>query len=277
MGKYFSKFPVIEYQGKIAKNILARPKVMTDLDSGKTPYYTYKVPAGKYYDQISSEYYGNHDFTWLMYLANQVVDPYYDVYLNDEDFNQFIIKKYGSIAFAQSVYAYWENSYKSDTREISFIQYDSLPPQQKRFWTPVVTNVYTSPTAYRRKQLDEKVSTNRVVTVSSNQSSQYTINDEFITQDINGNPAGGIVKAISGNNITLNHVFSVIVNGNEYSELINQISAFDNIPAIEAQYWTPVTLLEMEERANLERQDIRMVDKSLTYVVEKDLKKVMNE
>lgn len=277
MGKYFSKFPAIEYQGKIAKNILARPKVRAEISSGKTPYYDFKVPAGKYYDQISNEYYNNHDFTWLMYLTNNIIDPYYQVYLNDEDFESFIIKKYGSIAFARSVYVYWRHNYKTDKRELTSFQFDSLPINQKRYWQPVYTNIYVGPSKYIRKVSDETVSTNRIVKVTTSNVQDYNVDDEFITTDVLGNPAGGIVKSIDGNNLILQHVFSRIINGNEYSELVNTVTSVNSISADEIQYWEAVTLYDMEEEMNLQRQDIKMIDRSLTYQVEKDLKKAMNE
>ena len=122
---YFSDFPQIEYQAKIARSIMARPRIASSLLSNPAAVYSYTVNNDLRPDQVAHLYYGDSELLWLIFLANNIVDPYYGWPLTQNTFQDFIISKYGSIATAKSTikhYRYQEKDKATDeiwkTKEI---------------------------------------------------------------------------------------------------------------------------------------------------------------
>ncbi len=97
MSRYFDRFPVINYDGTVAKNILAR--VDFSEQSKRDIYSTFQFTLEEGFerpDLLSYNYYGSSQFDWMIYLTNNIVDPYYDYYKSTDDFKKFIESKYGS-------------------------------------------------------------------------------------------------------------------------------------------------------------------------------------
>lgn len=122
---YFSDFPQIEYQAKIARSIMARPRIASSLLSNPAAIYSYTVNNDLRPDQVAHLYYGDSELLWLIFLANNIVDPYYGWPLTQNTFQDFIISKYGTIATAKSTikhYRYQEKDKATDeiwkTKEI---------------------------------------------------------------------------------------------------------------------------------------------------------------
>ena len=51
---------------------------------------------------IRDRYYDDPQLVWLIFLANNILDPYYDWPLPQNQFGDFLISKYGTIAAAQA-------------------------------------------------------------------------------------------------------------------------------------------------------------------------------
>ena len=116
---YFSDFPQIEYQAKIARSIMARPRIASSLLSNPAAIYSYTVNNDLRPDQVAHLYYGDSELLWLIFLANNIVDPYYGWPLSQNTFQDFIISKYGTIANAKSTikhYRYQEKDKATDER-----------------------------------------------------------------------------------------------------------------------------------------------------------------
>ena len=72
-------------------------------------YYDYTVQEGDRPDTLAYDYYGSASYTWLVLLANDIKDPYYDWPLFGDNFDAYIIKKYGGLTqAAQKVHHYEE-------------------------------------------------------------------------------------------------------------------------------------------------------------------------
>jgi hypothetical protein len=98
MSRYFTNYPTIEYQGKQIRDITKRSKIRDELLSDPFIYIPFTVRDGEKPETIAQLYYGSVDDTWLVLLANKMVDPYYDWPLSDEEFNQYFIDKYSEIS-----------------------------------------------------------------------------------------------------------------------------------------------------------------------------------
>jgi hypothetical protein len=94
---YFKNFANITYGNKKAKNIMARPKIVDDVLSNTEAFYDYIIPEGFRAEQVADLYYDNPEYVWLIYLCNNIVDPYYDWPLTQTEFDQYLTDKYGSI------------------------------------------------------------------------------------------------------------------------------------------------------------------------------------
>jgi len=108
MSEYFSYFPKTEHdltnvnQKIQLTNILRRFKVRSDVSSRADVYYEYDVQAGDRPDTIAEKYYGDADLAWIILHFNDITDPFFGWPLFNENFNNYIKKKYGSIANAQA-------------------------------------------------------------------------------------------------------------------------------------------------------------------------------
>ena len=96
--RYFEQFPIIQYNQYNTRNIIAKVK-LTDVLS--EDYFSYANYSLKTFDTpwtVAHDYYGTVDRTWLVYMSNNIIDPYYEWYMDQENFEKYIIKKYGSVS-----------------------------------------------------------------------------------------------------------------------------------------------------------------------------------
>jgi len=108
MSQYFQVFPTVDYD--ILKNgstinvpnITLRFKINELLRNKLSVFYDYSIKDGEKPETISYKYYGDTRFHWFVFMVNQILDPQYEWVLNNFDFANFIVNKYGSIAAAQS-------------------------------------------------------------------------------------------------------------------------------------------------------------------------------
>jgi len=109
---YFADFPTIEYQGKIARNLMARPKIKDNLLSNPNSFYDFVIKGDLRADQVAGMYYNDPHLAWLIYLANGITDPYYEWPLNQNQFNDFLISKYGTVEAAQAKILHYKHNTK---------------------------------------------------------------------------------------------------------------------------------------------------------------------
>lgn len=98
MSRYFTHFKKIEYQGKQVRDITNRSKIRDDLLADPFIYLPYTIADGEKPETVAQLYYGSVDDTWLVLLANNITDPYYDWPLSDEEFDQYFIDKYSEFS-----------------------------------------------------------------------------------------------------------------------------------------------------------------------------------
>ena len=92
--KYFEHFPVIEYQGRKVRDISRRASFARSLANNPFVYYSYTVQEGERAEDIALEYYGSVDYIWLVYMANNIIDPYYEWPMDGQTFNDYLVDKY---------------------------------------------------------------------------------------------------------------------------------------------------------------------------------------
>tara|TARA_B100001057_G_scaffold266059_1_gene266294 strand:- start:8268 stop:8648 length:381 start_codon:yes stop_codon:yes gene_type:complete len=92
--KYFENFPVIEYQGRKVRDISRRASFVRAVSTNPYVYYPYTVKENERAEDIAHKYYGSVDYVWLVYMANNIIDPYYEWPMDGQTFNDYLVAKY---------------------------------------------------------------------------------------------------------------------------------------------------------------------------------------
>ena len=108
---YFSKIGVTPYNGDTVNNIITSIRFKEAVSKYNIVYYPYTIAEGERPDIIASNYYGDERYAWLVLLANNVIDPYYQWPLSTNEFNDYIMDKYGSVAEAFTQIAFYRNNW----------------------------------------------------------------------------------------------------------------------------------------------------------------------
>ena len=100
---YFKEFPKLFYSTslgiknfKTVTNIFANVRFLREVLLNADLYYTYDVKDGERPEDIASKLYKDVEKHWIILLANGVVDPQYDWVMGQQQFNDYINKKYSS-------------------------------------------------------------------------------------------------------------------------------------------------------------------------------------
>lgn len=144
MAKYFDQFPLVFYDinrnsvqtptYQLPVNLLVRVRVLVEKLDRVFHYYTYTVKDGDTPEILAEKYYNEPEAHWLILLTNNITDPQYDWPLNNRNFDNYIVGKYGSLETAQTTWKKWFKCYRVDDTgtgesyirkfEISEEQYD---------------------------------------------------------------------------------------------------------------------------------------------------------
>jgi hypothetical protein len=272
MARYFDRFPIVDYDGDIAKNILARvdftEKTKRDI------YSTFQFTLEEGFerpDLLSYNYYGSSKFDWMIYLTNNIVDPYYDYYKSAEDFKSYMETKYGSNSNARSITLFYRLNWHEDERTITVQQYEALVADEtanaRKYWKPKLTNT-GAVIGYERIKEDWTVSTNKVLSLSLTVSpSGFAIGDR-VTQTSTGAYATVDYIDLENNTLTVKHVNGTFtVNEAEGIKEITLIS--QNIPEAEAEYWYAVNAYDDEQETNELKRNVFVLKSSYLAETEK--------
>lgn len=92
--KYFKHFPIINYKGTRVRDITRRTRFIKEVTSNPYLYMPYTVNEGQRIQDIAQDYYGSVDYDWVVMLANNIIDPYFEWPLEEKDFKLYLIAKY---------------------------------------------------------------------------------------------------------------------------------------------------------------------------------------
>ena len=94
MSEYFDKFPIVTYKGVQIRDITRRVRFLNSSISNPFAFLPYTVQQGDKPEDVAYYYYGSTEYTWLVYLSNNIVDPYHDWPLTESNFTEFLKSKY---------------------------------------------------------------------------------------------------------------------------------------------------------------------------------------
>jgi hypothetical protein len=268
MSRYFSRFPLVDYNGVPAKNILARVDFTDEAKRDIYSNFDYVIQDDLIRpDFLSYTYYDSSQYDWMIYLSNNVVDPYYDYYLSVDDFNNYIIGKYGTLASAREKTMFYRNDWAADDSLITESVYDSLDASIKKYWKPRL-GANNKIAGYERLKVDWIVSTNKVLElVLTVDVTSFNIGD-IISQESTDAKAVIVSIDTSRNSVIVQHVeedFEVDV-----AEGLQEINVLKvNIPALESAFWSRVSAYDYEQEKNELKRYVNLIKKSYLPEVEK--------
>lgn len=297
--RYFEKFPVITYANNQAIDITKRVSLLDRVSTNPYVFYPYEITSEERADQLSYRYYNDPYRSWLLYLTNKIVDPYYEWYLNNQEFEDFVIKKYGSsVSAQQKVKHYRSNWVSSAEQSISQSEWNALTVSQQQYWEPIF-NPDNTIKSYQRKQRDLSHVTNKIVSYAINANAfelKSFITDEIVTVVFdNQNSGNGQVLKVDTNTgiLYLQHMRGsfidndeVFITGNSYVystesnvnvALIDVTLLANNIPTDEEMYWESVSYYDFENEKNEYNKTIRIMDSDLKDVAAENLNNLMKE
>ena len=114
MPRYFNKFPKLLYTKNsnttLVTNLLARvDKIKSKLDSDSL-FYTYDIQEGDTPELIASKYYDDAELHWVVLMFNDMYDPFYDWPMHYQQFQSYIVDKYGDVATAMATHHHYEKT-----------------------------------------------------------------------------------------------------------------------------------------------------------------------
>lgn len=98
MSKYFQHFPYILYNDEVVTDITRRSSVLKKLEGNPYLFLPYTVKEGDTIQTIADDYYGDPGLSWLIVMANNIIDPIADFFKDYQTFNEFVIQKYSKQA-----------------------------------------------------------------------------------------------------------------------------------------------------------------------------------
>jgi len=286
--QYFKKFPTITYNGYQAVNLMVRTALIEKFYNQSSSYYNIDLINSQRADSLSSDVYSDSYMSWILYLSNKIIDPYYGWNLSQYDFNNFLITKYGSVATAQKKIAYWNNNWYDNPEHISVSQYNAMLDYQKKYYEAVYAGKKIL--EYQRKQDDWVVNTNQIWEYTTD-GNPNVILDEKITIYANSYPVangqllfansslvrihqvGGITNSYS------NSTANVTISGETKDNRVHIITAnliAKNISDEEYVYWSPVSYYDIEDIKNTYNGNIRVLNPEYATVAALQLKRLLN-
>jgi len=258
------------------------------LNNNPYVYYPYDIDAFERPDQISNEYYSDPYKSWIIYLTNDIVDPYYEWYMNQEEFTDHIKLKYGTVETATDKILHYRNNYDGD-EAISVSRFNSLSSALVKYWNPVYSNS-SKIISYARKTTDWVVNTNKILSYS-------VANTSFINNEIvdivfsNSNKGKGQIASVSNNTIFVQHVSgvyntssNVTISGTSYiygresnvnTHFTTATIVASNISAEEESYWTSVSYYDFENEKNEYNKSVRLLDNRYSTTFSNNFRDIM--
>lgn len=271
MDKYFTKLPTISYRGMTVKDISRSARLTPEARKNSSLYYPLQIEAGFRADNLAEAYFGDAEQDWLIWLTNDIIDPYYNWYLSEREFENFIITKYGSYADAQKQIMYYRNNWSNLDEVISSDYYNnSLSLTLKKYYTPNF-GMNNKILNYKRIEEDWVVNTNRII--------QYDISSEAFTEGeildikfsgsivgectvITSNTTSVLVQHVSGNSVANSTWTKQLIGETSGIQANTELSTTMsiNLSDDEFAFWTPVTAFDVEFEHNESNKNLYVIN-----------------
>jgi hypothetical protein len=116
MAEFFEHFPKIQYDvsktGNSYKDVICdvffRFKFIEAVKRQNVIYFPYVVTTGDTPEIVSDKVYDDIEGHWIIMMLNDIIDPHFDWYMEEDVFLRFLKDKYGSVATAYNTPHHYE-------------------------------------------------------------------------------------------------------------------------------------------------------------------------
>lgn len=271
---YFDKTPSVVYGGRVAKNIVSKAQLSEETKGNKFNFYPYTMQAERS-DNLSNKYYESPGYSWLIWLTNDIIDPYYQMPLTDEELREHIKVKYGSLEIAQRKIKCWRSNWYNDNTRLTPTQFDNLLYSHKKYYDPVLNN-YLQVAEYKRKADSTLLNTNVII--------ELEVGPGYIVgEEVTVGSSYAAVSIVDGNYIIIENVVGLFNLGSTIlgktsgtTSIITQSTTLStSLASSEASFWQPVTYFQYEQDLNEGRKSIKLLDNRFKNQADTELKRVM--
>ena len=286
MENLFEKFPLTLYNNTLCRDITRRVKIDERTKNALTLYYTYEVKGGARADLISDAYYEEPTLDWLLWMTNNIVDPYYQWNLSENDFNDFLIKKYGSVENSiKKILCYRNNWYNDDKVLTPEFYENTLDRNWKKYYAPFYGN-NVKILYWKRREEDWVMETNKIYKLYVSDPTVFVAGELVDVKNTSTTRVGGgEITAIGSTYILLKNIDGSFANNNivtgEISLLPQTITdvalVYEAIKDDEGVFWSPVTYYDIENEKNAYNRSINILDKSQLINVVDQMNNLLKE
>ena len=288
--RYFEKFPVITYNGYSSVDIISNARLVERFINNPYVYYPYELSSEQRADVIADQYYDDSYFSWLVYYGNKVVDPYYDWNLPDDDFNNFITAKYGSVEYAQKKVAFYRTNWYNDDRQISPSLFNNtILGVEQKYWERKYNEEIGIILYYYRKPMAVMMNTYKIITLETTNVGTLSAGDLVDVRRNSIDVGTAEVLVSNTSSVTVKNIYLTagdiaagdIIRHDSNTSIVytvaSTISTVVNIPDSEYAYWEPVSYYDMENEKNTEKKTIKLVDNKLSMIVSEALSDALSQ
>lgn len=93
---YFKEFPLANYSNNLSRNIILKSAIVKSVLEKTSVFYNYIIQEGYRPDMVAYEEYGSPEYDWIVYLSNNITDPYYDWPIDSNNFDGYLEAKYNT-------------------------------------------------------------------------------------------------------------------------------------------------------------------------------------
>lgn len=290
---YFQNLPLLSYSNTLVRDISRRTVINMKSSGLDVNFYPYEITDNIRTDQLAEYYYDDSLLEWMALLSNDIIDPYYGWYMDDDTFNKLIVDKYGDVVTAQKYIKHYINNWADDETELSVGYYNNtIADTLKKYWKPV----YIRPTEishYVRREDDIVRNTNQIIqyTISSNNDTIALQPNELVdikyTGDTDAHANGQIVTSNSTMVRVMNVSGNTFANASVVVDLIgitsganvsanDVVTLFENISNTEFAYYSPVSFYDWELEQREKSKNINLVSDAAIDSVVDQFERLMN-
>lgn len=152
---YFRELPLVDYNNQLSRNVILKAAILKSILDKIDVFYNYIIPEGYRPDMVAHEEYGNSEYDWVVYLSNNITDPYYEWPMDYKNFAGYLESKYGTDVYtlqSQILHYKYTGLTNEDPNQVALIDWTMTPETHSVLaaesgenvsgWTPVFVYDY---------------------------------------------------------------------------------------------------------------------------------------
>lgn len=282
---YFDHFTIRRFKsanGKeyLGKDISKRVAVFEKIKKENIGLVNYRVQDGQRADQVAWAYYGDDRLAWVVYLVNDIIDPWHDWPLASSELEDHITVKYGSLDRANEKILHWRTNWSEFENTITSTQYQALSGERKDYWK-AVKGYGDDILYYERKKVDRTIITNKTMRINITNPDNYTFTPGDLVKDSLNSSINAEVQYVGTGFLIVKNVFGTwsgtgsIVNGS-----LNEATGatYDSVVVLKdnlagaSDYWEFVTAYQYEVDKNEQKKHIKLLEKNFLPLITDNLR-----